>query len=173
MTVPLGQIPTSASAPDVQAFVRLFALTDQPEFLIFQEAGYSPDWCHVTAKHHALSHGGRRIHGWALWQYQGMVMGDFHSVWDDGGQLVDMTPPKFGANQVLFVRDRSAEIYKMNGVFALPTNRSSLATAPFWWEGKPTNEQVWGMQDSNPALLEYCGRLGFLVDSLVTELGAG
>jgi len=168
MTAP-GKLPMSISAPDVLAFTKLFALTDAPMLLNYEDKNYGPDWCHVSAKHHAVTQGGCRVHGWALWQYNGMVMGDFHSVWDDGEKLIDLTPPKFGADQVMFVRDRKTEIYQVSDVIALPMNRSSLPGYPFWWDGKPTTESVWGLPETTPALLAYCKNIGFSVASIVTE----
>lgn len=168
-----GQLPAATSAPDVLAFTKLFGLTDSPILLDYQDEGYGPDWCHVSAKHHARLHGGSRVHGWALWQYDGMILADFHSVWDDGEKLVDVTPPKFNAKQVMFVRDRAAEIYQINDAIVFQTNRSSLPTAPFWWNGAPTTEQVWGLPRNTSALLAYCEGLGFPVDSIETESGIG
>lgn len=114
------------------------------------------------------------MHGWALWQYSTGIMADFHSVWEDAdGTLIDITPPKFGASQTLFVRDRAAEIYQINGVFALPTNRMSLAQSPYWWNGKPTSEQVWGLPVTNPHLIKYCNDLGFNLADLETSSSHG
>jgi hypothetical protein len=173
MTAPVGQLPASVTAADVLAFTKLFGLTDAPAVLGYHDAGYDADWCHVSAKHHAITNGGRRIHGWALWQYDGLVMGDFHSVWEDGDKLVDVTPPKFGGSQVMFVRDRVTDIYEMQGVIVLPTNRTSLRQTPFYWEGQPTTEQIWGLLPTEPALVAYCAKLGFAVGSIVTEQAAG
>lgn len=169
MTAPAGQLPNSVSAPDVLAFIKLFGLTDAPVLLNYLDAGYGADWCHVSAKHHALTNGGRRVHGWALWQYDGLVMGDFHSVWEDGDKLVDITPPKFGGSQVMFVRDRITDIYEISGIIVLPTNRTSLRQEPFWWKGHPTTEQTFGLPANTHALVAYCIGLGFAVGSIVTE----
>ena len=101
-------------------------------------------------------------------------MGDFHSVWEDtGGALTDITSPKFGASQTLFVRDRVAEIYQINGVFVLPTNRMSLPRNPFWWDGNPTTEQVWGLPPTNTELIQYCNDLGFNLADLETSSNRG
>ncbi|MEH6758305.1 MAG: hypothetical protein V7676_12475 [Parasphingorhabdus sp.] len=170
MTQLEGQLPTSELAPDVIAFTGIFDLTDPSIFLEYKDEGYEPDWCHVSAKHHALSKNGKRVHGWALWQFPSGIMGDFHSVWEDAdGTLIDITPPKYGGNQILFVRDRISEIYQINGVFALPTNRMSLANSRFWWEGKPTQEEVWGLLETNSHLINYCSALGFDLNNLVTD----
>lgn len=164
------QLPISASAPDVVSFCTAFSLTDPPVYLSYQNQGYGPDWCHVSAKHHAMHNGGRRVHGWALWQFPTGVMGDFHSVWENPDQtLIDVTPPKCHENRVLFVRDRVTDIYFMNGVFALPTNRMSPPNVPYWWNGNPTTDTVWGLPQQNPHFVQYCTALGFPAKDLETN----
>lgn len=166
----MSQLPHSTTAPDVVSFCQVFNLTDLPVYLTYQDEGYGPDWCHVSAKHHAINNGGRRVHGWALWQFPTGVMGDFHSVWENPDQtLIDVTPPKFGENQTLFVRDRVSDIYFIGGVFALPTNRMSPPNAPFWLQGQPTPDTVWGLPPHNPNLVQYCSALGFPVNELETD----
>lgn len=170
MIQPIGQLPSSANTVEVTDFCRRFQLTDTPLFVPNVSAGYGPDWCHVSAKHHAIANGGKRVHGWALWEFPSGVMGDFHSVCEDkDGNLIDVTPPKFGAPHVLFVRDRASEIYCINDVFALPTNRMSPPNAPFWWEGEPTSEQIWGLSAGHPVLLAYCQSLDFPVAEMETS----
>lgn len=170
----MSQLPSSPSAPDVVAFCHRFQLNDTPVFLTHRDEGYGPDWCQVSAKHHAMTLDGKRVHGWALWQYPTGVMGEFHSVWEmPDGMLVDVTPPKFGHSQVLFVRDRAIDIYVINNVFALATDRMSPPNPPYWWQGNPTNDTVWGMPPGNPHLIHYCASLGFPIAELETNAPFG
>lgn len=165
-----GFVPDSVDAPDVEMFARMFGLDDPPVFLDYTDFGYGPDWCHISAKHRALTEGGKRVHGWALWQYPGLVMGDFHSVWETPeGSLVDVTPPKFGATRVLFARDRRERIEEENGFYMLPVNRTSLQHAPFYWDGKPTEYTIWPLAPANPHLVVYAGTLGIPVTAMPTD----
>lgn len=165
----VSQLPSSASAPDVVSFCTAFGFTDSPVYLPYHDAGYGPDWCHVSAKHNAMNNGGKRVHGWALWQYPSGVMGDFHSVWENSdGTLIDVTPSKFDQSQVLFVRDRITDIYFIQGVFTLPTNRMSPPSAPYWWNGSPTADQFWGLPPQNEHFDQYCKALAIPVNELET-----
>jgi hypothetical protein len=173
MSSQLAFMPTSSNDPDVVAFANRFALIDPPAVLTYQNHGYGPDWCHVSAKVHAMKHGGKRVHGWALWQFPNGLMGDFHSVWEDKtGTLVDVTPPKFG-NQVLFLRDRVADIYLINGVFAQPNNRMPPPHPPFWYQGHTTTDQVWGFSPAEPTFVAYCMKYGFNANDYPTDAHYG
>ncbi len=49
---------------------------------------------------HDAKNGGNRVHGWALWQFGDVLVGNFHSVWEcDDGTLHDVTPPKVGTSK--------------------------------------------------------------------------
>lgn len=61
-------MPISLTDADVIAFQTAFGLSDAPVILTYQPQGYGSDWCHASAKAHALKHGGRRVHGWVLWR---------------------------------------------------------------------------------------------------------
>jgi hypothetical protein len=166
-----ASMPASLTDPAVVAFATEFGLTDPPVILTYQNEGYGPDWCHVSAKAQAIKHGGRRVHGWALWQYPNGLMGEFHSVWEDAnGTLIDVTPPKFGGRQVMFVRDKVTDIYEINGLFAQPNNRMPPPHAPFWWDGHQIDDAVWGFDPTaNMAFVAYCAKLGFAANDYPTE----
>lgn len=166
----MSHLPGSISDPDVVGFCARFGLTDTPVYLPYSNFGYGPDWCHVSSKHHAMNNGGKRVHGWALWQFPNGVIGDFHSVWEClDGTLIDVTPPKFGEGQVLFVRDRITDIYVIQGVFALPTNRMSPPNSPYWWKSQPTADTVWGLPPQNQHFVQYCKALAFPMNELETN----
>jgi hypothetical protein len=165
----IGLVPASISDPDVRAFIHIYSLEAKPVYLRYKNFGYGPDWCHVSAKHRALKHEGRRVHGWAIWQFNGLALGDFHSVWETReGELVDVTPPKFGADRVLFVRDDSCKIEEENGQYLIHVSRSSNPNEPFYWDGKPTQFTHWPLLPSNPHLVAYCNKLEISVSQILT-----
>jgi hypothetical protein len=169
-TPQIGRLPTSGTAPDVVAFMKNFGLQHAPTFLPYQDFGYGAEWCHVSAKDRAIKGGGRRIHGWAVWQFNGIALADFHSVWQTPeGQLVDVTPPKYGTNQVLFVRDDNCKIEEEDGFYFLYVNRSSDAGNPFYWDGKPTQYTHWPLAPANPHLVQYCQKLSLPVSAILTD----
>jgi hypothetical protein len=101
-------------------------------------------------------------------------MADFHSVWeDDAGALIDVTPPKFGGSQVMFVRDRVADIYLISGVFAQPNNRMPPPHPPFWSGGVPTPDPVWGFSPAATAFVAYCAGLAFDINDYPTDAVRG
>lgn len=169
-----GRVPASPLDQDVVAFVEMFGLKSSPIFLSYEDCGYEREWCHVSAKHRALRHGGRRVHGWALWQYDELLLGDHHSVWETReGKLVDVTPPRFGANRILFVRDDAATIEEENGNYMLFVNRSSLRKFPFFWQGKPTEYTIWPCPPDKTDLVAYCTRLQIPVSAIITDAVTG
>lgn len=167
-TPPLGKLPGSIDDPDVVAFRALHHLTAKPVFVEFEDRGYEENYCHVSAKHAALTHGGARVHGWAVWQFEGMALAEFHSVWrKPDGALVDVTPPKFGASKVLFVEDPTLSIVDHGSVQAVYVDRSSLPDLPYWLNGKPHNEAEWAIANKAPDLVRYCQKLGLPDTSMV------
>jgi hypothetical protein len=66
--------------PLVQYFMARFQLTGTPLHLHYADHGYDPDFCHLSAKHCAMTKGGRRVHGWAVWAFDDMLVGEHHSV---------------------------------------------------------------------------------------------
>lgn len=158
-------LPKSANHPEVLEFLRLWKLSN-PIYLDYQEldAGYAADFCHVSAKHIVLHRGGRRVHGWALWNFRengvDIIVADFHSVWENPeGKLIDVTPPKLGT-RVLFVPDPALKIGRNGNLQQLYNNRTSVAGAPRLWNGNPTNQEFFGIPDDHPSLVAYCARLG-------------
>lgn len=166
------ELPGSASDADVLEYLRLWNLTG-PVFVDFQDlsAGYEPDFCHVSSKHIVQQSGGWRVHGWALWRFrQGsetVIVGDFHSVWEQAdGKLVDVTPPKRGT-RVLFVRDPSLSIRATGSGQLLYHNRTNVPQAPRIWQGNPISDDTFEVPNNNPSLVAYCKKLGLPDTSMV------
>lgn len=165
-----GTLPVAADHAEVLAFLRLHGLAGPARYVDYSGGAYGHDWCHVSAKHKAMTEGGRRVHGWALWAFGDVVVGDHHSVWrTPEGDLVDVTPPKFGERRVLFVRDDSAVIDGDEKQLYLLTNRTSVPGARWMWEGRPSEFSHVPCDWGKPDLVAYCASLGMPVSAIVTD----
>lgn len=168
--LPTGALPTAADHPEVKAFLKLHGLGGPARYIDYSGDPYGADWCHVSAKHKALTAGGRRVHGWALWAFGDVVVGDHHSLWQTtGGTLVDVTPPKFGESRVLFVRDDGAPIEGDDRYIYLLTNRTSVPDAKWMWKGNPSEYSHVPCPWTKPDLVEYCALLGISASAIVTD----
>lgn len=163
-----GKLPASETDQDVLTFLAIHGLTEKPVYVEFRDHGYEPNFCHVSAKHAALTKGGNRIHGWAIWQFPEYVLAEFHSIWEDlAGEWIDVTPPKFDPNKVLFVADPTLSIYNHGEVQALYCDRSSIKEKPYWFQNRQINDAEWGMPNDTPDLVRYCAKLGLPDTSMV------
>lgn len=160
--------------PLVKVFVAKYQLTSTPLYVDHLNHGYEPSQCHLSAKHFALVNGGRRVHGWALWQFEKQIDAEHHSVWEaPGGKLVDVTPPKFGGNCILFVRDDSADIVEVGGIFSMWADRTTLPGIFFVRNRKKTDEPFWGLAKSNAIITDYCSKLGISPNDMLTDTQLG
>lgn len=158
----IGHVPASVNDSAVLHFMTAFSLKGPAVYVPYQDHGYEPECCHVSAKHHALRHGGRRVHGWSLVYMPQGLMGEFHSIWETPDKTwIDVTPPRTGGNQVLFIVDPTAEIFSIPGGFALEANRLASQTQPFWIGSSPCPGQTWGLSETTPDFLRYCQKIGF------------
>jgi hypothetical protein len=164
-----GQLPKIAD-PQVQEFLRIWTLTD-PVFLTYSDKGYDPAQCHLSAKHMALNHGGRRVHGWALWKFDELVLGEHHSVWQDhDNNLIDVTPPSNGGAEILFVRDDTAKIEQdADGTILLFTQRTSDRNMPWLWFGEPTQYTNAAFAQEKPDVVAYCQQRNMRVADILTD----
>jgi len=164
-----GTPPESVTSKDVRTFLALYGLTGQPVYVDYDGSdGYEPNHCHISVKHVALTKKGKRIHGWALWQFEGFVLGEFHSIWENpAGEWIDVTPPKWGADKVLFVADPTLSIYDHGEVQALYCDRSSIEGHRYWFQGTPMTEEEWAIPNDHPELKRYCDKLGLPNTSMV------
>lgn len=83
--------------------------------------------------------------------------------------LIDVTPPKFGATHVMFVLDRGADIYAQDGILVQPNNRMQPPHAPFWYEGEPTPEDIWGFPANAAGFVDYCPSVGLAISDYPTD----
>jgi hypothetical protein len=171
---PQGHVPASPDDPSVVSFARKFGIRSTPVYLDYTNFDYAPKMCHFSAKHRALTDGGKRIHGWALWQFGGTVVGDHHSVWEaPDGRLVDVTPPNYGAHRVLFVRDDSVRIEPdVNGNILFFTNWPSDTPdpqRPYLWNGVNSEFSNWPCSLDKKDMVEYCAVLEIPVTAVFTD----
>jgi hypothetical protein len=173
----IATIP-KASDRDVVMLLNLNCLTGAPTMVRYEERGYSARFCHVSAKHCAILHGGRRVHGWALWRRvvpgappgTTILLAEHHSVWETpGGELLDVTPRTFEDPDVLFLRDDSATIIAANGVFLLRTDLTDWPEIPRMLAGYQVDYKVFALEPTKPDLVEYVARLGFDLSRLATD----
>lgn len=68
--------------------------------------------CLTIVPEHVITHGGKQLTGWAIWESQHIIEAEFHAVWQDpAGHIVDLTPkpPELGLVNIVFLADPSRE----------------------------------------------------------------
>lgn len=67
--------------------------------------------CFSIVPEHIVSHGGKQLTGWAIWETPGVfIEAEFHAVWQDNeGLLHDLTPRPIPLGHILFVPDPGRE----------------------------------------------------------------
>lgn len=164
-----GQIPATDDSA-VSAFTEKWQLSATPVRLQYNNHGYGAAWCHVSAKHKAISDGGKRVHRWALWKFGPYLVADHHSVWENQhGNLIDVTPPSNGGGEILFVRDDSARIELGDGAIQLFTQRTAGQHVHWLWQGQPSDYSNWPCPPDKSDLVEYAAKLNFPVLEILTE----
>lgn len=170
------------SDSDVREWLEVNAMQGTPECIPYEDHGYEARFCHVSAKHHAITNGGKRVHGWALWRWAvpdadlgtTIIFAEHHSVWEmPDGKLIDLTPPASGGASVLFVRDDSATIVSENGHFRMHTDRTNWRDLPRVLQGKPTPQEFYALNPAKPDLKAYSERLGFEISRMATDTTHG
>ncbi|MGQ2917152.1 hypothetical protein [Rhizobium oryzihabitans] len=165
----IGQIPSNDDTA-VLRFLTMWGLQGRPILLQYADYGYDAAQCHVSAKHKALSDGGRRVHGWALWMFGDLLLADHHSVWEDSnGNLVDVTPPSNGGEEILFVRDDTARIEQVDGAIQLFTQRTADEKSPWFWQGKSSDYSNWLCPPDKSDLVAYSASLNIPVLDILTD----
>lgn len=169
------KLPDATTSPFVLEFLSRWNL-ENTTFLDYEDMGleYEADFCHVSAKHIVSQRGGKRVHGWSLWQFDDpagkalpVIVGDFHSVWEaPDGMLKDITPPKIGG-KTLFVPDPSLAIKASGNTQLLHNNRTNDPNFPRLWNGSPTSEEYFAVINDQPSLVAYCKKLGMKDTSML------
>lgn len=117
-----------------------------------------------------MTKGGRRVHGWAVWMFDEILVGEHHSVWQNpDGALVDVTPPKFEADQILFIRDDAADLIEMERVYVMWADRTTIPGIPFGFQGNPHYEATWGMRPDNMNITAFCEKFGLSTSDILTD----
>ncbi len=165
------------SDPRVLALLRLHGLANAPVLISVKNFHYAKRMCHLSSKHHAMQHGGSRVHGWALWRWNipdacgvaTVVIAEHHSVWQGpSGELIDVTPPLGGGTMVLFVRDDDATIGEKDGLLIMHVDRTNLPWCPTLFEGKPTGRSHWTLHPNTLEIVSYAASLKFDLVNLPT-----
>ena len=165
----VGQVPPNDD-PAVLRFLKMWGIAASTVRLQYVDQGYDAAQCHVSAKHMALSHGGRRVHGWALWMFGEILLADHHSVWEDAnGNLVDVTPPSNGGMEILFARDDTARIERVDGDILLFTQRTADRGSPWFWQGASSEYSNWPCPPNKADLVAYSAKLGIPVLEILTD----
>ncbi|MBX4967810.1 hypothetical protein [Rhizobium binae] len=101
-----------------------------------------------------------------------IIFAEHHSVWENrSGQLVDVTPPRFGVPAVLFVRDDAATIDQEDGVFLLRTDLTRWREVRRVFRGAPTELEFFPLDPANlpMAVADFVTSLDFDMSRYLTE----
>lgn len=110
------------------------------------------------------------MHGWALWAFEDVLVGEHHSVSENSdADLVDVTPPKFGADHILFVRNDAADLVEMNGVYVMWADRTTIPDIPFGLQGNPHDAPTWGLLPDNRNIVAFCAKFGLSPSDILTD----
>ncbi|WP_413712613.1 hypothetical protein [Rhizobium sp. Rhizsp82] len=164
---------------DVLELMRIHSLSGMPEFISFSDAGYPPRFCHVAAKHAAMTNSGKRVHGRAFWRFvhdygdgrvSEVLVAEHHSVLEIAGTLVDVTPPAHDPNRILFLRDDSANIVSINGTNMMRTDLTNIEEARFLFRGEPIDVSQLAMpEDIRSGAETYAAQIGFRMSDYPTD----
>lgn len=102
-TMPADRTPQSITDKILNFSEELGGL-QTPQFLTIEPTG-EPEICHLNVQNKIAEFGGKNIYGRAIWIFpKYWLMGQFHSVWEDGdGKWHDITPDADDETRRLFV----------------------------------------------------------------------
>ncbi|MCP1540155.1 SEC-C metal-binding domain-containing protein [Methylorubrum extorquens] len=130
----LDKIGTT-TPPAVTAAIRSLARDLSPNF----EPGFVPvrpapssqvSECFPNVVAKVAQSGGRILYGWAIWMWPRVfIEAEHHAVWDDGTDLVDITPHIHGEKRILFLPDPE-RAYDFEGQSRLLNVKRSLGEVP-------------------------------------------
>jgi hypothetical protein len=159
-----GTVPTSVFDPHVTAWLNKFKFNTLPVHVKYDPSHkYTDALCHVNAKHAAAKLGGTRVHGWTIWLFDlppVVAHAEFHSVVRTEDGLVDVTPPKFNAQRVLFLEDRSLTITKSGSNYIMYSELSCHPSQTYWVGQKNPGVPTWSLPESHPPLVSALSALG-------------
>lgn len=93
----------------IKAFLRTLGITNQPIYLPFSNWSdkYKTHYCLSNCEAENVKNGYEIIYGWILWEdrKKSFIEGEFHSVLEVNGKLVDITPRLDGEEKILFAID--------------------------------------------------------------------
>jgi hypothetical protein len=94
----------------VELLILQLGLKEKPEFLSCQPTPNSEiNECFPNVENQIKKVGGTCVLGWQIWKSTYLIEAEFHAVWQSPeGNLVDITPKKYGINKILFIADPNA-----------------------------------------------------------------
>jgi len=171
----------SPTDEDVSQLCQLNGLSGVPTLLTYQDHGYGPAFCHISSKDIALKKGGRRVHGWSFWRMidtdhntgesHPLMMAEHHSVWETKeGLLIDVTPPRHGGNNTLFLRDDGATIKSESGEIPIRTNLADLHEGVFFRDGETVHYKNYALPEADAARAhQYADSIKFDMSQYSTD----
>lgn len=94
--------------PSVRALIESVTPGGDARYLqVRPEPGATVNGCFSNVRAKAARDGGRRLCGWQLWEWPGvLVEAEFHAVWlSPHGEMVEITPKPHGEGTILFAPD--------------------------------------------------------------------
>lgn len=91
------------------------------------------------------------------------MMAEHHSVWEnEDGDLIDVTPPRHGGAQTLFLRGDMARVFGSNSEIQVLTNLADIKKGVFFRDGKIVSYSSCLLpEDLRELACEYAGKIGF------------
>lgn len=104
--------PASIELAHTKLFIRQIVPDSQPILIPYEPLAGKPLLeCFSIVPEHIVSHGGKQLTGWAIWETPGLfIEAEFHAVWQDNeGRLHDLTPRPVPLGHILFLPDPGRE----------------------------------------------------------------
>lgn len=114
--------------PEITQLVTTFCATFSaatPEYVVVRPEGKA-GYCYPNVKKKVGEAGGEIVYGRMIWLGKAMIEGEWHTVWQKDGCLVDVTAKTDGEERILFVRTNEA----WDGKAMFPNIRKLLTDDP-------------------------------------------
>lgn len=146
--------PKNLSSDSVKSLKLKVGLSEDVFFVeVIPEPDTDFNDCHLIVARKVLSHGGRVVHGWLIWEKPGsFIEAVFHSIWEaPSGKLMDITPQADGEPKIAFLSDSRT---KWEGI-PVKSHRLPLTSNRNLLRSLAIAEQIEELQIK--AYLKHCG----------------